>query len=147
MAVNNRTRRLTGVFFLVAVVLVAAFLLLAPPTVPLPIAHEEALRGVVPPEIWEQSTRVTRRAHDGYWIELSVTDGTTRPVTYTYRVRNDLTVVDKRVAVGYGSNFPLNMLLALVFGVVLLFYATFVYRTERRRRKHCFPRDSTKSKK
>jgi len=146
MDVNNRIR-LTGMCFVGAVVLFAAFLLLTPPTVALPIAHEEALRGVVPPEIWEQSTRVTRRTHDGYLVELSVSGGTTGPVTYTYRVRSDLTVVDKRVAVGYGGNFSLNILLALVFGVVLLLYAMFAYRAERRRRECRLPRDYTKSKK
>jgi len=136
-----------GVFFLVAAVLIIAFFLLASPTVLLPRAHEEALRVVVPPDIWENSARVTRRAHDGYWIELTVSDGTRRPITYTYRVRHDLTVVDKRVAVGYGGNFTLNMLLALFFGCILVFYATYVYRAERRRHEQRLPRDSIKSKK
>jgi len=90
---------------------------------------------------------VTRRIHDGYLVELSVSGGATRPVTYTYTVRNDLTVLDKQVAVGYGGNFSLNMLLALVFGVILLLYALFVYRAERRRREHRFPRSCPKSKK
>lgn len=144
---DHRTKRLTIIICLAAVGVVAAFLLLTPPTVSLPIAHTEALRQVVPLEVWENSTQVVRRHHDGYLVELSPAGDTTRPVTYTYRVRDDLTVVDKQVAVGYGSNFPLNMTLALFFGCILLFYALSVYRVERRRRAQCSPPRTTKNKK
>ncbi len=67
-------------------------------------------------------------------VDLSFMDSDARPVIYSYRVRDDLTVTAKQVIIGYGQNFPFNMILAVLFGIFLLCYAALAYRRDQRQK-------------
>lgn len=131
---NGKPMKWAVILALAMVMAFVLFVLWAPPTAILPPAHEQTLQAVVPEDIWERSTRSTRRISGGYLVELSFMDSDARPVIYSYRVRDDLTVTAKQVIIGYGQNFPFNMILAVLFGIFLLCYAALAYRRDQRQK-------------
>jgi len=123
-----------GLLFLTLVCSLAVFFLLSPAETRLPASHEQALRTTVPSAIWEQGSKRAVRVAGGYLVEITLVNDEMRPMLYSYRVTDTLTVASKQVSIGYGSNYPLNMGLAFLFGTFLLGYAALAYRRDRKMR-------------
>jgi len=93
------------------------------PLVELPSAHEAALRMHVAAHLWNNSELLVRRIPEGLSVTLTSRGADGRVVRYRYEVSDTLVVTEVGISLAYPPPNAMNLLLALILGLLLFGFA------------------------
>ena len=106
---------------------VALFDYLSFPPTKLPAPHTAALRTHVASDAFEESELHARRVTRGYAVTLTRRYADGRVVNHRYEVNDSLAVAELGMSVSYPPRNAVNILLALILGLLLSGYAALTW--------------------